>query len=323
MSQQPTPPMIPPNMLQVQQQQQPPPNMLPPPGSYYPDGADHDLTGGLPINLDSLRDGPPGSKPFYPYSTLIRYAIKGSPTGKLLLEDIYYAIESRFPYFRSAPPGWKNSVRHNLSLNPCFEKVPRPLTDRGKGSYWTVNDNVDPRTGVHRVRKKKPKKSDRQDEEENAVDYHSGGTPQAFDDPHAQFVQQPPMLDDGAGPSRQPPPFPPPYPPFDPSFPMMGHPAMAYPPAMALVRPEEEGMEIDEHGNINWRLAWLKELSSLQQLSAEQEKAGVEQEWYRMMLYRVRGAFAPVAYPEGVVSVHPPHGMGPPGDMSDQQHPDQ
>jgi len=91
-------------------------------GNYYP--SESDLTGGLPINLDSLRDGPPGSKPFYPYSTLIRYvnkceepaiwllytcdiliiitlrlshsyAIKGSPNQKLLLEDIYYAIESR------------------------------------------------------------------------------------------------------------------------------------------------------------------------------------------------------------------------------------
>lgn len=76
-------------------------------GNYYPQ--ENDLTGGLPINLDSLRDGPPGSKPFYPYSTLIRYAIKGSPNQKLLLEDIYYAIESRFPYFRTAPNGWKVS----------------------------------------------------------------------------------------------------------------------------------------------------------------------------------------------------------------------
>lgn len=78
---------------------------------------ENDLTGGLPINLDSLTDGPPGSKPFYPYSTLIRcvlvlfstlsllfilslcvlfsHAIKGSPNQKLLLADIYYAIESR------------------------------------------------------------------------------------------------------------------------------------------------------------------------------------------------------------------------------------
>ena len=39
---------------------------------YYPE-PHNDITGGLPINLDSLRDGPPGTKPFYPYSTLIRY----------------------------------------------------------------------------------------------------------------------------------------------------------------------------------------------------------------------------------------------------------
>ena len=46
----------------------------PQPVNYYSDASTtNDLTGGLPINLDSLRDGPPGSKPFYPYSTLIRY----------------------------------------------------------------------------------------------------------------------------------------------------------------------------------------------------------------------------------------------------------
>ncbi|KAF8608875.1 hypothetical protein BDV93DRAFT_465934 [Ceratobasidium sp. AG-I] len=124
------------------------------PGQYYhePSSDAH--------SLDDLKDGPnPNSKPFYPYSTLIRYAIKGSPNQRLLLEDIYFALASRFPYFRTAPPGWKNSIRHNLSLNPCFEKIPRPLTDRGKGHYWTVNDSIDPRTGVHRVRKKKSKGS--------------------------------------------------------------------------------------------------------------------------------------------------------------------
>lgn len=35
----------------------------------------------------------------------------------------------------------------------------RPLTDRGKGAYWTVNDTVDPRSGIHRDRKKKRRKS--------------------------------------------------------------------------------------------------------------------------------------------------------------------
>lgn len=88
-------------------------------------------------------------------------------------------------------------------MNPCFEKVARPLTDRGKGHYWTVNDTVDPRTGVHRVRKKKPKngKGGRGSEEPD-VDY---GQDPGFDDPHAHYVG-----DMEAGPSRQAPyPYPP------------------------------------------------------------------------------------------------------------------
>lgn len=266
--------------------------------NYYQES---DLTGGLPINLDSLRDGPPGTKPFYPYSTLIRYAIKGSPNGKLLLEDIYYAIESRFPYFRTAPNGWKNSVRHNLSLNPCFEKVPRPLTDRGKGSYWTVNDNVDPRTGVHRVRKKKPKggKASRNSEEADAdADYR----------PPASFNEQqyiPPVVDE-SGSNRQPP-FPP-YPPFDPNLSMMN---LRFPPIPGMgpmpLSPDE-GIELDENGQVNWHMAWLKEIGHLQQVTAEQEKAGADQEWYRMMLFRVRAALMPpLMNPDGTIVHMPPH----------------
>ncbi|KAG6832890.1 hypothetical protein H0H92_004774 [Tricholoma furcatifolium] len=298
--------------------QQPPPqgmpHMLPDgqdmSGNYYPQ--ESDLTGGLPINLDSLRDGPPGSKPFYPYSTLIRYAIKGSPNQKLLLEDIYYAIESRFPYFRTAPSGWKNSVRHNLSLNPCFEKVPRPLTDRGKGSYWTVNDSIDPRTGVHRIRKKKSKGAKRGSEEAD-VDY----TPEGFDDPHAQFV--PPMHPEEAGPSRQGP-YPPPYP-FDPNFQMIN--GMRFvPPVPAMPINLEEGLEMDANGNVNWRAAWLKEIGHLQQITDEQDKAGADPEWYRMMLYRVRGALIPPPInPEAFMPPHMPPPQPNPADA--QQQPQQ
>ncbi|KAG7449410.1 uncharacterized protein BT62DRAFT_929379 [Guyanagaster necrorhizus] len=246
---------------------------------------DVQITGGLPINLDSLRDGPPGTKPFYPYSTLIRYAIKGSPNQRLLLEDIYYAIESRFPYFRSAPNGWKNSVRHNLSLNPCFEKVPRPLTDRGKGSYWTVNENVDPRTGVHRVRKKYNKKGGKGRSSEEVQEMENHAT-DSYEDPHAQYVSP-----EGDASQQSQSSFPQTYPPppFDPSF-MFGIPPPVPGPMPIL---PDENMELDEHGNVNWYHAWVKEIGHLQAVTTEQEKAGADQEWYRMMLIRIRTALMP------------------------------
>ncbi|CAE6408928.1 unnamed protein product [Rhizoctonia solani] len=109
--------------------------------------------------LDALESGRPGERPAYPFTTLIRYAIKGSANGRLLLEDIYNAIQTRYPYFETSPSGWKNSVRHTLSLMTCFEKVPRLLTEPGKGSYWTVNDSM-PHAKPSRVRIRKRKAPD-------------------------------------------------------------------------------------------------------------------------------------------------------------------
>ncbi|KAH8922446.1 winged helix DNA-binding domain-containing protein, partial [Atractiella rhizophila] len=81
--------------------------------------------------------------PSYPYSVLIRLAILGSPTKKLTLDDIYTAIETRFPFYKTAGSGWKQSVRHNLSVHQCFEKQRRPIFDPGKGSYWSVNESAE------------------------------------------------------------------------------------------------------------------------------------------------------------------------------------
>ncbi|KAJ7939984.1 hypothetical protein B0H13DRAFT_1850186 [Mycena leptocephala] len=118
-----------------------------------------DLTGGLPMNLDSLRDGPPGSKPLYPFSTLIRFFSRSMSIPKLTsatLKHCFRYTVSIFPDRLQTVEGTLNSIRHSLSLNPCFEKTARPLADPGKGPYWTVNDKVYPRasTGVHRRKKK-------------------------------------------------------------------------------------------------------------------------------------------------------------------------
>ncbi|EFN75484.1 Forkhead box protein N1 [Harpegnathos saltator] len=72
-------------------------------------------------------------KPPYSYSVLIMLALKNSYRGALRVCDIYSFICYHFPYFRTAPAGWKNSVRHNLSLNNRFEKVDDDDDDDGDG----------------------------------------------------------------------------------------------------------------------------------------------------------------------------------------------
>ncbi|XP_024424132.1 forkhead box protein N3 isoform X1 [Desmodus rotundus] len=82
----------------------------------------------------------PNCKPPYSFSCLIFMAIEDSPTKRLPVKDIYNWILEHFPYFANAPTGWKNSVRHNLSLNKCFKKVDKERSQSiGKGSLWCID----------------------------------------------------------------------------------------------------------------------------------------------------------------------------------------
>ncbi|XP_072514863.1 forkhead box protein O1-B [Salminus brasiliensis] len=76
------------------------------------------------------------------YADLITRAIESSPEKRLTLSQIYEWMVKSVPYFRdkgdsNSSAGWKNSIRHNLSLHSRFVRVQNEGT--GKSSWWMLN----------------------------------------------------------------------------------------------------------------------------------------------------------------------------------------
>ncbi|KAF6733587.1 Forkhead box protein N5 [Oryzias melastigma] len=82
----------------------------------------------------------PGCWPRPPvnYCILIALALKSSHTGCLKVQQIYNFTRENFPFFQTAPDGWKNTIRHNLCFNSSFRKTCNQLCRDGKrkSCFW-------------------------------------------------------------------------------------------------------------------------------------------------------------------------------------------
>ena len=79
------------------------------------------------------------TRPDLSYVEMIAKCLVTSARGKVTLSEIYDYILAKYPYFETAPPAWRISVRHHLSTCEGFVKVGRvPLS---RGFYWAAHPN--------------------------------------------------------------------------------------------------------------------------------------------------------------------------------------
>ncbi|KAJ7578664.1 hypothetical protein C8J56DRAFT_797389, partial [Mycena floridula] len=110
----------------------------------------------MPVSLQSVPNPPNGERPTQKLQDLVELAIFDSPNKRLALQEIYEALGRQFTWYRnhmSEDNKWKGSIRHLLSLQGIFRSERRPISEPGKGNYWSLDISTNP-TGTKRARKR-------------------------------------------------------------------------------------------------------------------------------------------------------------------------
>ncbi|XP_034185409.2 uncharacterized protein LOC117606710 [Osmia lignaria lignaria] len=97
-----------------------------------------EATSGINDNESDQSDNDTRSylKPPYPYHCLIAMALKNSPSGTATTTEIYDFMRRHFPYFKTTPDRWKDSITHYLWFNKNFVKC-LGYEHQQKGCRWT------------------------------------------------------------------------------------------------------------------------------------------------------------------------------------------
>lgn len=103
----------------------------------FEDEGQSDYADPTKIKLDEAKGMMLEGKPTQSYIALIAMAILSSSERKMVLSDIYKYIIENYPFYKTQDKSWRNSIRHNLSLNECFMKAGR--SENGKGNYWAIH----------------------------------------------------------------------------------------------------------------------------------------------------------------------------------------
>uniref|UniRef100_A0A672V370 Fork-head domain-containing protein n=1 Tax=Strigops habroptila TaxID=2489341 RepID=A0A672V370_STRHB len=74
------------------------------------------------------------------YCILISLALCNSTGGSLTVQQIYHFTRQHFPFFQTAPEGWKSTIRHNLCFSSCFKKSTSFACAKGnhKSCLWKL-----------------------------------------------------------------------------------------------------------------------------------------------------------------------------------------